>query len=238
MKIRIGLLVGAVSLYLVCHISSADAQNKKGTRRNPAVKQEESTVAPATMVHGAGAIRQGSHALGVGLGFDFPEPLIYGVTYDYGLTDRLQLGAAGSFAGFIGSVGLRSLYTFYKSPNAEGGRFYGGAGLFPSFIYLNALVADVKLFTLAPRVIGELRLGSKKEFGIYGKLGTEHTYARVGIDGIGGFTADGWAHQLRIGIGGQAAFTERIGGFLEVGSLVFFSGGPLFMNKIGVVFAF
>lgn len=129
------------------------------------------------LVNGAGTIPSKSVGISFNGGLEVPEPFFYGLRFDFGIGDRIQLGFGGSITGIINTGAVYSMFNVWKS---------GSESDFLSF-YLNPFVVNlsgagfdgdsgdsgfVNVILVQPGVAYEHRFGQNRNLGLYFKVGS------------------------------------------------------------------
>lgn len=158
------------------------------------------------LVNGAGTLQGGVMGASLDLGFDFPEPVFYGLRADFGIGDQVQLGLAGSVFIIANTFGINSLFNFLKS---DDGNHFLSLYLNPSVLHIANIWAeedagsgDLWLFFLNPGLAYEYRTGPEKHTGLYLKTGSVHILGASGGGQFfeGGFGSDTTALQIVPGL--------------------------------------
>lgn len=161
------------------------------------------------LVQGAGTLAKGKKAFSLNLGLDLPEPLIYGIRFDFGVAKHYQLGFSGSVLGAVNTFGMNHLVNFYQSKNSR--HFLSLA--FSPFVAVTSESANNFYFFLPPSLIYEIR-DEKGDTGFFVKAGTN---SQLLVNPSRIFSEDdGWEHAFRGSVGFQKAF-KKVGFFFEAG---------------------
>lgn len=146
------------------------------------VASERSTVV------GAAPLSKGKSSVGFSLGADLPEPLIYGVRYDFGISDRVQLGLGGSTFIIANTFGIYTLFNFLKNPSETD---FLSLYITPALLHFEeALLLDENpgdnnffVFFLQEGLAYEHRFGADNGNGVFLKLGADHTLGAATTSG-------------------------------------------------------
>lgn len=195
----------------------------------------------ASLVNGAGTLPQGDMGFSLDLGFDMPEPIVTAVTFDYGVTERLQLGVNASYGGLMYGGGLRSAYQFWQSEDES---HFLAFRFSPSYVSIFAWIAELEMLVFDPTVAYEYRWGEKKG-GVFVKAGTQHDYVVARSDVLNALfdasTADQsfWSHAIRSSVGVQQQIGDHFSVTLEA---AYFFGLSKIKNfpggKLGLTWTF
>ena len=125
-----------------------------------------------SFVNGATPLAKGRKAFSFDLGVEYPEPILYGIRFDYGFVKNYQVGASAFYypKSFY-SIGMNNAIALIES----GSHHFG-------FIFSPSYVVDLnsKTILLSPVLVYEHRIGNKQRTGLFLKGGTAH--ARVSRD--------------------------------------------------------
>lgn len=130
-------------------------------------------------VGGAAPLSKGVGTFTLNLGSDVPRTILYGLKFDYGLTDWYQIGVGGSSVGIISGVEFNNTINFIRNDEES---HYVSLLLNPGFMHFYSPWLDGKAFTIYPTLVYEFRFGEEKKTGFFLKTGTGHWYASFGSD--------------------------------------------------------
>lgn len=100
-------LLKGVLLVFICSLSGTNSFAHENTK----------------LVSGARTLSKGKSAFSLDFGLDLPEPVLYGLRWDRGISDRYQFGIAGSFLGIGMTFALNNTLRLSESRDAK--RFFG-----------------------------------------------------------------------------------------------------------------
>lgn len=130
------------------------------------------------LVNGAGTLKHKTVAFSFDLGLDLPEPFLYGLRFDFGVSNRVQLGAAITVLGFVNTFGINSMFNILKTDKDSD---FLSLYVCPFVIYITPLsfedgdgTGNIFAFFLKPGIAYEHRFGEKRNLGVYLKTGTAH----------------------------------------------------------------
>lgn len=213
------------------------------TSTSVAMAPTRSIPAKAKLAEGAGTLPKGTGAFSLDLGIGTPGPLLYDVRYEFGITDRFQLGVRGTTVAITAGAGLPAAFNLFTSGD---GAHLVGLRMSPSYTYLNAFgLVKLHAFTIDPTLAYEYRWGAERRGGFFVKAGSAHIYAKVTDDIFSGFfgtaatSTKTWAHALQGKLGFQQRMGEKFSLVLEGGAVTNLSNKnilPAF--KLGLTWAF
>lgn len=199
------------------------------------------THAAAKLTDGAGTLPRGTWAFTFNGGVSYPT-LGYTVGADVGVTDHLQLGVKGSYGILWAMGGISTAVNFLTS--ADESHFFGFR-MTPSYLWFNAIFSEMKTFIVDPTLVYEYRFGDDHDTGVFVKAGTQHLYADIGSDALGGFfkstdiNTKKWGHAGRTLVGLQHQFGERFAMLAEGGAgLGFATKTVVPQGQLGLSWAF
>lgn len=133
------------------------------------------------LVNGAGTLNSTTTAFSLNLGLDVPEPLLYGVRFDFGIGDRVQLGLSGAFFFVFNTLGLNTMVNVFKTQNDSD---FISIYFNPSVLHLanfaveeDESVVNIWALLLRPGLAYEHRFGAERRTGLYTKIGSIHLLA-------------------------------------------------------------
>lgn len=167
-------------------------------------------------VNGAAPLSKGSFAVSFDLGIDFPEPVGYGVRFDFGVLDRIQFGVGFFTLGNLANTA--GIYTLFNPLRTKNERHFLSLYVVPAFLHLSEkLLLDENpgndnlfAFILQEGLAYEARFGSRKQTGLYFKTGSSHFLGANTSSGktlAGGFGTK--TSSLDFGPGIQTTFGNR-----------------------------
>jgi hypothetical protein len=181
----------------------------------------------AKLLHGAGTLPKGDWAFSLDLGFANPAPALYDIRFDWGISDRFQLGVIGS------SIIISNVIAIPVGVNAftsRDGAHLLGFRLTPGYTHINYFgLAKFQTFTIDPTLAYEYRWGETRNGGFFVEAGSAHIYSKVtddflnGFFGITGTTTTQWIHGIRGNVGFQQLIGDRFSVSLKGGALTNFS---------------
>lgn len=177
------------------------------------------------LVSGARTLSKGKSAFSLDFGFDLPEPVLYGLRWDRGISDQYQLGIAGSFLGTAISFALNN--TLSLSENRAAKRFFGFQ-ITPIFI---ANFGENIGVILKPALVFEFAGNAQKDSWFFLKGKTYHTVATAGNVTSG----NDWSKPLMAATFGYHKPRKKSALVVELGVITKLFKDPKYVFPIGKI---